>query len=298
MAELNQWGLAFILWVQSVNPSLDAFFKTVNWLQTEEFFLIALPIVWWCIDKRVGASLAFLFLSADYLVRLLKGITGVQRPYQVEPRVRNLDPQNDASFPSAGAMDTLIFWVYLALAFRRRLLWAASLLLVVLLAFTRVYLGVHYPTDVLASILIGAVILVLVSSTRLVERIVTSPRPALWVMAIGWPLVLAAVRLNPETAVTLGAMLGFGAGLLLEEEWIRFEPRGPWWGQALKLLIGLVVGLGIRLAVKPLLPEGDIYTFARYAVIGLWMAAGAPWFFVFARLSEREPRPVLARSVE
>lgn len=285
MTGLNEWGIAFILWVQSLNPGLDPVFLRVNFLQTEEFFLIALPIVWWCVNKRVGAALAILFLSCDYLVRLVKIATGATRPYDLEPRIRNLDPQPDRSFPSAGMMDTTIFWAYLATQFRNRVLWAAAAVAMALIALTRVYLGVHYPIDVLASFVIGAIVLALFVRTRIVERVALSPRAALWVLAIGYPLVLALIQLNAQTAVTVGAMLGFNIGLLLEMQWVRFEPRAIWWKQAVKIALGLAVGLGLRLALKPLLPAGDVFTFVRYALIGLWFGVGAPWLFVLTRLA-------------
>lgn len=287
MAFLNQWGIAFILWVQSLNPSFDPLFQTVNFLQTEEFFLIALPIVWWCINKRVGASLAILFLSSDYLVRLLKGITAVTRPYDADTHIRVLDPQADLSFPSAGAMDTLTFWGYLATQFVRRAFWVLAITLVLLLGFTRVYLGAHYPSDVVASILIGAVILVVFLRGRIVERILCNSSAVLWVLAIAWPIVLAVIRLNNETATVLGAMLGFSIGLLLEARYVRFDPHTDLWKQGAKLILGLAIGMALRLAIKPILPAGDIFTMARYAVIGLWMGAGAPWLFCLTHLAKR-----------
>ncbi len=296
MNDLVQWGIAVILSVQSINPALDPFFKTINFLQTEEFFLIALPVVWWCLDKRVGASLVIVFLFSDFGVRLLKGITNVPRPYDLEPRIRNLDIQPDLSFPSAGAMDTLIFWGYLALRFRKRALWLGAIIAIILLGFTRVYLGVHYPTDVIGSLLIGMMIIAVLVKAEIVERVVATPRLGLWVLAIGFPIVLALIRLNPETAVTLGAMLGFNIGLLIESQSVHFVPHTQWWKQIVKILIGLAVGLVIRLALKPLLPADDLFTFMRYAVIGLWMGVGAPWLFVLARLAGRE-KPEPATSV-
>ncbi|MDE3090654.1 MAG: phosphatase PAP2 family protein [Chloroflexota bacterium] len=288
MNDLLQFQIAFTLWLQSVSPALDSVFKAINFLQTEEFFLLALPIVWWCIDKRIGASLAILFLSSDYFVRLLKGLTALPRPYQLDPRVRPLDPQTDSSFPSAGTMATVIFWGYLATQFRRRALWAWAVLAIVLVALARVYLGAHYPTDVIASIVIGVIILVVVLGGKLIEGIASAPRAAQWIAAIAVPIVLAAIYLNAETAVGLGAMLGFGVGVLLEDQFVRFEPRGVWWKQLLKLVIGLAIALGLRLAIKPLLPLGNVSDMARYALIGLWMGAGAPWVFVAARLARRE----------
>ncbi len=296
MTDLNALGIAFILWVQSLYPPLDSFFKTLNLLQTEEFFLIALPIVWWCFDKRLGASLAVLFLLSDYAVRLLKGITNVTRPYDAQPQIRNLDPQSDASFPSAGAMDTTVFWVYIAARHRTRILWILAIILVVLMSFTRVYLGVHYPLDVVASVLLGAAIIAVAQSARIADRIASSPRATQWALAIGVPLALALLRLNAETAVTLGALLGFGIGAILEADWIRFQPRNSVSRQAAKIAIGLAVGLGIRLALKPLLPEGELFTMVRYAVIGLWMGVGAPLAFVALHLSDRAQEPTRAKA--
>ncbi len=290
MNDLLQFQIGFTLWLQSISPALDSVFKAINFLQTEEFFLLALPIVWWCIDKRIGASLAILFLSSDYFVRLLKGLTALPRPYQLDPRVRPLDPQTDTSFPSAGTMATLVFWGYLATQFRRRALWVWAIIAIVLVALARVYLGAHYPTDVIASIIIGAIILALVLSGNVIERIVSAPRTAQWIAAVAVPIVLAAIYLSAETAVGLGAMLGFGVGLLLEDQFVRFDPRGVWWKQILKLALGLAIALGLRLAIKPLLPVGNLSDMVRYAVIGLWLGAGAPWAFVLARLANRQAK--------
>jgi membrane-associated phospholipid phosphatase len=288
MNDLLQFQIGFTLWLQSISPALDSVFNAINFLQTEEFFLLALPIVWWCIDKRIGASLAILFLSSDYLVRYIKGLTALPRPYQLDPRVRPLDPQTDTSFPSAGTMATVIFWGYFSTQFRRRALWVWAITAIVLVALARVYLGAHYPTDVIASILIGAAILALVVRGEIAGRIATSPRTAQWVAAVAIPIVLALIYLNAETAVGLGAMLGFGVGLLLEDQFVRFEPRGVWWKQVLKLTIGLAIALGLRLAIKPLLPPGNVSDMLRYAVIGLWLGLGAPWAFVLARLARRQ----------
>ncbi len=287
MTELNQVGIAFIVWVQSLYPPLDSFFKTLNFLQTEEFFLLALPIIWWCVNKRIGASLAIVFLLSDYMVRVLKGITNVTRPYDAEPRIRNLDPQADLSFPSAGAMDSTIFWAYCAALLRSRVLWLVALGAIVVMSFTRIYLGAHYPSDVAASALLGGLIILIVIGGRVADRLAASPRAAKWVLALGAPIILALTRLNHETAVTLGALMGFASGILVEARFVAFEPRTTWTRQVTKAIVGIGVGLAVRLALKPLLPDADVFTFMRYAVIGLWMGVGAPWVFVTLGLADK-----------
>lgn len=288
MNDLLHAQIAFTLWMQSLNPSFDSFVKTINLLQSEEFLLIVLPIVWWCINKRIGASLIILFATCEFLSRFLKSVTGEIRPYDLDPRVRNLDPQPDSSFPSAGMMDAMILWGYLALEFRKRALWIWAILAMLLIAFARIYLGAHYPTDVLASVIIALVILVFVFRGKVVDRIIATPRTAQWILAIGVPIILALIRLNPETAISLGALLGFNIGLLIETQSVRFDPRGEWWKQIAKFAIGLGIVIGLRFALKAVLPPGDVFTLLRYAVIGLWIGVGAPWVFVRARLASSD----------
>ena len=63
LESLVPWGADFIVWVQSLgNPWLDAFFGIVTFLGNEEFYLILLPLVYWCIHRRTGASLGYLSL--------------------------------------------------------------------------------------------------------------------------------------------------------------------------------------------------------------------------------------------
>lgn len=286
MAELLYAQVAFTVWFQSLHPALDAVFNTFNILQAEELMLLVLPIVWWCVDKRLGASLLILFSSTEFLSRYLKHITNETRPYDLDKRVRDLDHQPDSSFPSAGTMDVLILWGYLATQFRKRVWWIWAVIAVLMIGSARVYLGAHYITDVLASIVIGLLILFIVARARVVERIASRPRALLWAMAIGWPLLLAALMLNPESAVSLGAMLGFNIGLMIEPQVARFDPRGTWWKQIVKLLIGVAIVMAIRIGVKAIFPAGDLFTFARYAVIGLWIGVGAPWLFVKIKLAE------------
>jgi membrane-associated phospholipid phosphatase len=285
MPDLHTWGISTILWLQSLYPPLDGFVKAANTLGTEEFFLVALPVIWWCFDKRIGSSLAFLFLYSDYLARVLKGITNVTRPYDVTPSIRVLDPQPDSSFPSAGALDTTVFAVCLAVAARKKAFWIMALTAVVLIAFTRVYLGAHYPTDVLASIVLGAVILFVAIRGRAADRIRQCSPAIQWVLAIVPPLVLALIKLNGETAVILGAVLGFGVGMLLEARYVGFDTKASVQRQVVKVLVGLGIGIGLRLLLKPMLPAADEFTFIRYSVLGLWMALGAPWLFVALRLT-------------
>jgi len=61
------WGIGPILWLQGFSPLLDLPFKLVTFLGNKEFLILFFPILYWCVDRRVGMQVAILFLISAYL---------------------------------------------------------------------------------------------------------------------------------------------------------------------------------------------------------------------------------------
>jgi membrane-associated phospholipid phosphatase len=288
-SDLLAWGANVVLAIQSAsNPAFDALARGINLFGTIDFYLILLPFLYWCVNKRATFQILVGLLLADYLARMLKGIFDVTRPYDFDTRIRNLDPQGDASFPSAAAVGTSYFWT--AFALWRRQLWITVLAVAViaLVALARMYLGAHYPFDVAGGILLGVVLAI--AFHRL-------PWNAVWEklsrvpLALGLafvPLGLAVLYPVKDTVVTMGALCGALAGISLEITRVRFMENAVWWKQGLKLVLGLGIALGLRAVLKEILPAFLWTDFLRYAIVGAWLVLGAPFLFVQARLSGQE----------
>jgi len=298
MDGLIQWGLGVVQWIQTFrSPILDQFIFSINFLGDEDFFLLFLPFVYWCINKALGYRFAFLFLLSEFANEFLKSIFAQPRPYQVNDKLYAPIKTEGYGIPSGHTQRNIVTWGYFATQLGRPLArtfawlwWVVALVIPILVGIARMYLGDHFPQDVIAGWVIGAVLVVIYLALQ--------PRAAAWLntrasfalklaIAILAPLVLAAILLVPNTSVTMGALLGFGVGVVLEEKFVHFSPRGEWWKQIVKIVIGLAVAIAIRFALKPLLPAGDVFTLARYAVIGFWMGVGAPWVFVMAKLARK-----------
>lgn len=105
--------------------------------------------------RRVGLAVAFsLLIEAMLCNLLLKPLVARVRPFDINTAVQLLiPPPTDSSFPSGhtGAA----FAVVSALFFGRSRLWLPMGLIAVLMAFSRLYLYVHYPSDVLGGALLG-----------------------------------------------------------------------------------------------------------------------------------------------
>jgi hypothetical protein len=136
------------------------------------------------------------------------------------------------------------------------------------------------------------VVLVRVDFARLAVSAITG-RGRLYLVV---PPALAAIHLGSETATDMGVVLGFLVGVGIVEQYVPFETSGRGWQQLTRLVLGLAVAFGIRVFLKVVLPEGAWFEFARFAVLGLWVAAAAPWVFVRTGLASRESRPTIAMS--
>ncbi len=297
MDSLIQWGLAVVQWVQTFrNPIFDQFFLTLNVLGDEQFYILFLPILYWCLHKSLGIRLSFLFLVAMYLNQCLKDFFAAPRPYQVDSQLYAPIKQPGYGIPSAHAQSTTTVWGYIATQLRRPFWWGLAIAIPVLVSIGRLYLGDHFPQDVLAGAVLGIV--------GLAAYILLEPRITAWLkqqtlgiklaLAFIIPVIFAVLHLTDDTGTIIGTLLGFYVGLVLEEEWIRFNAHTVWWNQVLKFLVGMAIILGLRFGLKAIFPVAAIFDLLRYTIIGVWIGLGAPWLFVTVQWAKREPSPTTA----
>jgi len=292
MQQIWQWGLDLIRTIQLIHgPTLDAIFKAITFMGEEEFFLLLLPLIFWCVDFAVGVRLALAFLLSTYVNTGLKDLVAHPRPFDLDPSVRLADASG-YGLPSGHSQSAVVVWGTIAAGFRKAWLWVVAALLVLLIGFSRIYLGVHFPTDVFSGWAIGALFLV--------AYLALEPHVAVWLkraglavqlaLAIAVPLVLLLIYPTQDTASPMAVMMGMGVGIALTMRWTPFSASGPLWQRAVRFLVGLLGLLVLYLGLKLLFPgEGEplyfILRVVRYALVGLWAGLGAPWLFRRLRLA-------------
>jgi membrane-associated phospholipid phosphatase len=285
-------GIDAIVWLQQFSPALDGLFRSLTFLGDKEFSLLFLPFCYWSLDRRVGARLTIFFLFSAYLNGAAKVWFQQPRPFEYSERVRRIVPAGGGGFPSGHTQATVLIWGYLAACFRRPWLWGLAAALMVLVPLSRLYLGVHFPTDLVGGYWLGAFMLFVAIGPAL--------RLEAWLRACGtgWQLVAAVVLpltlmglfIEKVSISTMSTLMGFSLGLIAERRWVGFQCDGDWARRGLRFLLGgavlLIIWAGLGLAFASLEP-GRLLRFIRYLLSGLWAGWGAPWAFVQLRLAGR-----------
>jgi membrane-associated phospholipid phosphatase len=306
LQSLVPWGTEIIVWAQThSNAALDGLFVAFTTLGYEEFYLLVLPLVYWCLNKQVGTGLAYISLLSAWVNSAIKYLFAIPRP--ADPRIEMKAPrlETSPSFPSGHAQNALVNWGYLAISFRSPIFRVLAVVAILGISLSRVFLGVHYPQDIVGGWLIGLVLLVGFSWLAPPTGRWLANQPLLLQLSAAVLLPVLLMLLHPagtqgralaESSVTpMSALAGLGVGIVMERRWVRFQVAGVWWRRLLRFVFGLAIAMLFYAGPKLLLPEGlshDVETvarFVRYGLLGWVVAFASPWLFVRLQLAEQEP---------
>jgi membrane-associated phospholipid phosphatase len=293
MERVLEWGVVAIVWLQQCfSPDLDFLFESFTSLGNDPFCLLFLSFVYWCVDRGLGARLAILLNVSIYLNSMAKSLAHQPRPFQYDPAVKMIVDAKGGGFPSGHTQGTVVVWGYLMSRFRKRWVWVIGAFMMVFVPLSRVYLGVHFPTDLLGGYVIGAILLLLWLRLEPPVEKWLAERDVVWQLgaAVGAPLFLILIFIARETYIVgpAGALMGLGVGIVLERKWIGFESDGALSMKALRFLLGAVMLIAIERGVTYVFsfPGPDnLFRFCRYLVIGFWISFMSPWIFLKLRLA-------------
>ena len=293
MNDILSWGLDAIRFVQRYsNPPLTLIMKGLSELGTVYFYLSALPLVYWCVDKRRGMRIGLLFLLSAFANGWIKHAIMEPRPYTFDASVARATVSSSA-FPSGHAQSAATFWGSASTLFGMP--WAAilAIALPLLIGFSRVYLGVHFPTDVLAGWILG--LLFVVGERRYgdrLARLIGKQHDQIRLAAVA-AVALAMNAFNIRDTAVSGAFFGFGAGLVFAPRVSPYSTAGSLVQKALRFVVGLagtaILYFGLKMLLATIEPfDIALVGFVRYATLGFWVALGAPWFFIKLGLAKEE----------
>jgi len=325
-------GIAWIVALHSLGEWLVAPMKFFSFLGTEEFFMLILPALYWCVDAGIGLRVGIILLTSSGLNDALKMAFHGPRPYWFSTQVKAYAAETSFGVPSGHAQTAAGVWGMLAASLRKWWAWIIAALIILLIGISRVYLGVHFPHDVILGWLIGGLLLwlilrlwdpvtawlkkrtlgqqILLAFAASMLLLLLSLPGFLWLQTSGWQVPTdwsenaAAAFPDPEdwpSPVTLdgaltsaGTLFGLAAGVAWLARQGGFSAAGPGWKRVVRYLLGLVGVLILWYGLGKILPRGAailpyLLRYLRYALVGAWVAAGAPALFTRLKLVEKGP---------
>lgn len=293
MDPVFEWGITVIRDLQelfgSAGADLGRFF---TFLGNQEFYLLLFPFLLWCVEWVIGVRLTILYLLSVVVNTDIKNIIEQPRPYTLSPGINPLEP--DAPYvygegfgmPSGHAQWSVTVWGMLATWMRRPWFWGLALFMVLAIGISRMLLGVHFPTQILAGWGVGVVVVAqYVLFTLPVEKWLKQlTMGQQLVLAAAIPLILLFIHPVPDNLAAMATLFGVGVGLVFCYHYVPYSVSGSWQRRLARYLLGIVVLLILYMGLSAVFPgEGEslyaLFRFIRYALVGLWISLGAPWLF-------------------
>lgn len=289
-------------------PFWNGVMSAVTQLGGEVIFIVAAVVVFWCVSKWEGYYLMTIAFCGTVLNQFLKLICRVPRPWVRDPNFTIVESARAEatgySFPSGHTQNAIGLFGGMARWGGRRWVRLGLTALALIIAFSRMYLGVHTPADVGVSlVLAAALVLGLYPLMRraqekprymgyvLAAMLVVSGAFVVFVETCGFPADMDAENLASGIGNAwkmLGAVAGMTLAWLLDRRYIHFETQAVWWVQVIKVAVGMALLLAIKSGLKApllaLLGHEGLAGGVRYFLLVL--VAGAVWPLVFRPMSK------------
>jgi len=319
MEGLQGWGIQLIQVFQQLSPALDSVMEFFTFVGKVEFYMLFITFLYWAVDARLGFRAFMVLLSTDILGMAFKHLFRQPRPYWIGDVEHMGHIETSYGIPSTHASDSLSVWAYVAYQIRKRWFWIVAVAMILLISFSRMYLGVHFPHDILGGWIIGLVVLFLfikyeqrvsewfdsrsndvqiglgfgVSLVFIVIGLIVGAVIAPTSDSSAWAHLSTEARSLTSYFTLAGAFFGAVAGYVMMKSGARFQTEGSWTQKLVRYLVG-IVGVLIAMygldALFSLIASdetvlGYVLRYIRYGTATFWAMYGAPWVFLKTKLS-------------
>ena len=287
MNPILAWGIHLIIAIQHSAPWLQAPAQLFSFLGNEEFFFFVLPLLYWCVDVRLGVRVAIILTLSNSVNSFFKLAFHQPRPFWVSTDVQPGVQETSYGIPSGHAQHATTVWGTIGSAGKAWLRWL-MVAIIFLIGLSRIVLAVHFPTDVLLGWILGgavlwaflkweAPVLTWLDHFTLAQKIglVFAASMLIWMVALAGSACVppsdppewestAAHFFPPEAGETAiaprdtggpvgvaGTFFGLAAGVILLFNRASFDPRVEWWKRVVRFAIGVmgvaIFWLGLRM---------------------------------------------------
>lgn len=240
------------------SPLLNGIFDIVTMLGEHAVLVVIIAVLYFMLDKSYAKRLMFVCMASLCINGVVKNFVKRPRPFATgKVSCLRQSTATGYSFPS-GHTQSFATWST-ALAYSSKRLWTAVLSAagIAAVAFSRIYLGAHYPTDVIAGAVLGILLSLIfsIAHDKAKDKNVLYCGVLLGLMPFGVLFLIMPDRHFADLYKMLGMLGGLLAASVFEEKYVQLDINVKLW----KKLLRTAVGIAIALLIKELL--GDAFEF-------------------------------------
>ncbi len=273
--------ILFLEWMTRLEGSvLTLFFKLVSSIANETLYLVIISILYWCVSKRKAFHMIVMLCFSGYIGIVVKEFMKIPRPYTYDGvQVLYEKSASGYSFPSTHVQLATTFWGSFMTLFKKRIIWIIGIVFIVLIAISRLYLRVHWLSDVMGAAILSIMIVYLY--TKFTMKLSDKKFILLQQFILIVSIITYFMTDQIDNFKLLGILTGSTVGIMLENHFIKMNENNDFKTQVIKTVLGLSCMLMIQLILKKGIP--DMY-YLRYLFTGITITFLCPFIFHMFRL--------------
>jgi membrane-associated phospholipid phosphatase len=280
-----QFELELVKLLQQLRSDFfDVLFQLFTMLGEELVIIGILGFLYWCFNKKVGEQVGITVFISLVINSSIKTLFKRLRPFQVDAAIENVRPHTSTgyAFPSGHTQGAATVFTSTALWLKKRWLLVTAYVVTFLVAMSRLYLGVHYLSDVFVGALLGIGLSFIMY--RFFQKNEDSSKTYKYILYGSLALLLTVfiyhiLTIEAEVGMTdaktfydrmeggfkmTGSMIGFVLGIGFEKKHTNFTHNTVIWKNLIRFALGVAVVMGIRIGLSAIfdaiIPTDDLAT--------------------------------------
>ncbi len=245
--------LNFLKWLESLRTDfLNTLFEAITILGEETLIILFVVAIWFAVDRKLAQQVFFVTATSLSINGIIKNFAQVPRPFTKGISCVRVDTATGYAFPSGHTQGFATWSSFFAAKFKKT--WISILVgvLITAVAVSRLYLGAHYPSDVIVGVALGVGISLF--GNYLFAKVKDVKKIYLGTFLILTPFIvyflIAADLLFADLFKTFGMVGGMVAISFLDENTEPLSYDIAWWKKLIRIVIGVVLAVALKEAIK------------------------------------------------
>ena len=251
-----EFELEFLKTLENVRTEfLNNLFEAVTIVGEETILIVILMVLYFMVNKDLAKKVLYIVTTSSCINGIVKNIVKMPRPWTMgEVTCVREETATGYSFPSGHTQNTATWTTTFAIILKKHWVTILTIFTILLVGFSRMFLGAHYPSDVIVGTILGVLIAFL--GSFLYDKVKDKNKLILITILLMLPFVIYFL-MKPEALFAdffkiYGVLVAFYLTNILDDKIIKFDTNQVLWKKFIRLIVVIVLALLIKGGLKVL----------------------------------------------